>query len=120
MNKVLVINRDDDLLDLVKRVLSQRNLVAKTIKTKDRVMEIIDDFQPDAILIDIENDKDGDLVNEIKQHLSKDNTPVMLMVGDTGYDIDYSRFSADDYIKKPFDSESLANMIKKNVKEKTA
>ena len=75
--KVLAVDDDKDSLDIVKRILRNRNAEVETASSVDEAMDKFVRFNPDVVLSDIGMPgKDGyDLIRLIRQHPAGATTP---------------------------------------------
>lgn len=111
MKKVLVIDDEESMLELVPLILSEENMQVKVTPDCDLLEELLRVFPADLILMDIRlGEEDG---REIcKQLKSKPNPPIIILF--TASDDllkDYKTYLADGYISKPFDINEFKNTI---------
>ncbi len=116
MGKILVVDDDEDILDLVGILLPRHGFtVEKVSKFGDTFMQAAT-FGPDLILLDI-NIKgcDGkEICKELKSPVSPfKNIPVILFSATTDLEKQTAASGADDFIQKPFDMLELVDKIKK-------
>ena len=110
MKKVLVVDDDEDILYVVKFILTSYGFDVQTHSSGLKVPEIVMSYTPDIILLDIRlPGKLGTQVcNELKQIYT---TPIILFSAHTKQDHALSICHADAFIQKPFDMEQLVNTI---------
>lgn len=113
MKKILVIDDEIAIRDLIELVLNRENYTVKTAENGIIGLMEIDSFQPDLVLLDIMlPDYSGyDLCREI---LKKSTIPV-IMISAKNETIDKVlglELGAEDYITKPFDNKELIARIK--------
>ncbi|WP_158798318.1 response regulator transcription factor [Pedobacter sp. L105] len=113
MNRILVVEDDPDLLEVIQLVLEENKYKVFPLMTGRPIFKIIDEFKPNLILMDIRLDgMDGRAIfKEIRTRESTAHLPVILTSG--GFSEDYIRRShlpTDDYLEKPF---QMAEMLKK-------
>lgn len=116
MAKVLVVDDEKDIADLVKLVLQLGNHEVTVITEPDAAVEKAVEIVPDLILLDvIMPNVDGyDLFRELKEQpslaqvpiafLTSNNKSVDLMVG-------LHVMKAEDYITKPFGKQELLDRV---------
>src|SRR5688572_20278858 len=115
MQKILIVDDDKDLLEMVEMTLSRLGYHITTLAKGACFFNIIDSSQPDIILLDIFlGDADGRaLCYNLKLQPAYENIPVILY--SAGYvphsTIEHSK--ADEFIVKPFDIKQLLGKIKK-------
>ena len=115
MQKILIVDDDKDLLEMVEMTLSRLGYHITTLAKGACFFNIIESSQPDIILLDIFlGDADGRaLCYNLKLQPAYENIPVILY--SAGYvphsTIEHSK--ADEFITKPFEIKSLLEKIKK-------
>ena len=115
MQKILVIDDDKDLLEMVEMTLSRLGYHITTLAKGSGFLNIVESIRPDIILLDIFlGDADGrTLCYNLKLLPTYENIPVILY--SAGYvplsTIEHSK--ADEFIIKPFDIKQLLEKIKK-------
>ena len=113
--RILVIDDDIDLLMLLERCLQKQGYYVETAASLPEAEEIISDFIPDLVLLDINvRGQDGrKLCWELKNAPAYSNIKVIIM---SGYDISTGRamlFGADDLLAKPFPTEFLVHRVER-------
>ncbi|OPZ94075.1 MAG: Transcriptional regulatory protein YycF [Firmicutes bacterium ADurb.Bin419] len=113
MKKILVIDDENAIRDLLELVLTRENYQVKTAQNGVAGLVEMDSFQPDLVLLDIMlPDYSGyDLCREI---VKKSTIPV-IMISAKNETIDKVlglELGAEDYITKPFDNRELIARIK--------
>ena len=120
MAKVMVVDDEEDIRDLVKMVMEKEGFEVESAKDGKDLLEKIDRFQPDLIILDVM--MPGPSTKEILQKLrEKDvNSKILLLT--------VVRFSSEEikklseignvvgYMTKPFDIPELVSEINKHVK----
>jgi two-component system, OmpR family, response regulator VicR len=110
--KILVIEDDMDIADLVKLVLETDDFVVETILDAERAYDTAKAFLPDAILLDLSMPKlDGWEVFKILRHDPNfKNVPIAILTAKSeGFDemVGLHVMNADGYITKPFGKQEL-------------
>ncbi|KGE20089.1 response regulator transcription factor [Paenibacillus wynnii] len=113
MKKILVIDDEAALRDLIELVLKRENFRVKTAENGSTGLAELDSFQPDLVLLDLMlPDYSGyDLCKEI---IKKQAIPVIMLSAKNEI-IDKVlglELGAEDYITKPFDNRELIARIK--------
>ena len=116
MEKILVVNNDFDTMELLKSWLERKKYKVKYTGNGDDVTQIVKDFNPDVIIVDVLQEK---VAKNLKATEKTKNIPIILMTGYTILNRDFSMDNADDIIEKPFDPQILERKIK-NVLKKAA
>ena len=115
MPKILVVDDNKDLLEMIEMTLSRLGYRITTLAKGSGFLNIVESIQPDIILLDIFlGDADGrSLCYQMKLQPAYSDIPVILY--SAGYvplsTIEHSK--ADEFIIKPFDIKQLLEMIKK-------
>ena len=113
MIKVLIVDDDNELLEMVSLVLSSRNMDVTTLNHAVNIQSSITSAAPDLILMDIYlGDYDGrDLCQQLKTNEKFSHIPVILYSAGfiTAESITESR--ADDFLQKPFEIIDLYRKI---------
>ena len=110
MKKILVVDDDQDILYLVKYILTSRGFDVHTHSTSLNVLEVLKSYDPDLILLDIRLPwKLGtEICKEIKQIYT---VPIILISSHADHQKSFEESSADAFIIKPFDINQLVNTI---------
>lgn len=116
--KVLVIDDEGDLLKLTKTRLEANGYRVLMLGSGDHALEYVKAEKPDLILLDIVMPgKNGcDVCRELKADKDTGKIPVIVFTAQYPEEeyvkINSGEIGADDYILKPFESESLLAKIK--------
>ena len=112
MKKILVVDNDQDILEVVRISLKFYGFDVKTLSTGLNVPDVVRQYQPDLILLDIFlPDKPGtEICKELKRLNSK--TPIILFSAHAGKGKAFSACKANGFIQKPFDIPQFVNTIK--------
>jgi two-component system alkaline phosphatase synthesis response regulator PhoP/two-component system response regulator VicR len=113
VKKILVIDDEEALRDLIELVLRRENFQVQTAEDGKTALQVLDTFQPDLVILDLMlPDYSGyDLCKEI---VKRQAVPVIMVSAKNeiidkvlGLDL-----GAEDYITKPFDNRELIARIK--------
>lgn len=109
MNKILVINNDEDTMSLLKLWFERRSYTVKYTSSADNITHLIKEFEPKVVLVDV---LQKDAAEEIKKNVETREVPVILM---TGYTLRQTPLEVmvDDVIEKPFNLRLLEKKIEK-------
>lgn len=119
--KILVIDDDLTILEIVKNVLIKCNFDTATAENGEEGLEVIKTENPDAILLD--NKMPGlsgyDVLKQLKKNSATKNIPVIMLTGENSItEVAKSLdLGASDYIVKPFDNENLVVRIKNVIQQ---
>ncbi len=122
MNRILVIDDDQDIVNLLKRFLTKHGYEVETSFSGAQGEKMIDTFNPDLVMCDYRlDDMDGSvLLTKIKER--KPDLPVIIITGysDLRTAIKVVRLGAFDYITKPFIPDEILLNIKQALNQKNA
>ncbi len=112
MNKILIIDDDVKLTDLLGEFFSQHDFKTLSMHNPIQCLEKIKSFDPDIIILDITlPDMDGFQV--LRKIRTKHDTPVIMLTarGEISDRIIGLDLGADDYMPKPFEPQELLARI---------
>jgi DNA-binding response OmpR family regulator len=115
MKKILVVDDDPDILQVVDIILTGEGFNVHTHSTGNNVPEIVDNYHPDLVLLDIQ--LPGKQGNEICKDLkhTDSNLPVILFSAHVKREKAVDVCNADAFIQKPFDVSHLISTINMHV-----
>lgn len=114
MIKVLLVDDDVDLLEMVCLMLRVNDLDADCISRGNEVFPCLQSGDPDIVVMDVFlGDSDGrDLCLKIKNEQKYSRLPVLLYSAGNVSDSTLVECGADDFLQKPFDMNVLINRIR--------
>jgi two-component system, OmpR family, aerobic respiration control protein ArcA len=117
---ILVIEDDETMRSALKRIFEAESYIVKMASDGSELSKALDDASPDLILMDVGLPwMDGiELGQLLKEHKDLKKIPLIFVSGKTS-DEDMKRafeIGADDYVKKPFEIESLKNTVARLLK----
>ncbi len=113
LEKILIVDEDKALCDLIKRYLTENGYLALTAKDGDEMYQQLEQNTPDLIIMDLMlPGEDG--LSLAKQIRSKGNMPIIILSarGDEVDRIVGLEVGADDYLPKPFNPRELLARIR--------
>lgn len=112
--RILVVEDDMDILEIIEIVLNEDNYEISTSTTGKDVVELIHKNDPDLILMDIRlGELDGrQICRELKKGIHCVNTPIVLMSAHAVSTDIKKEACAADFIAKPFDIDDLLLRVK--------
>jgi len=112
MKKILVIDDDKDILEVARISLEFYGFDVKTLSTGVDVVDVVQQYHPDLILLDIVlPEKSGmEVCKELRNLNSK--IPLILFSALSEKGKDLSACKANGFIKKPFDIPQFVDTIK--------
>lgn len=111
--KILVIEKNKSILDVIEIALTLEGYDVLLSQTENGILDKIENYQPDAILLDIifPTHEGTELCRKIKEIESIKNIPVIVL--STHHKIETVKtICADEVIEKPFDLSFLLETIK--------
>jgi two-component system response regulator VicR len=110
--KILIIDDDKDIADLVKLVLESADFEVETASSPETAYDKAREYRPDAILLDLRMPKvDGwTIFKQIRQDDSFDGVPVAILTAKSqqvDQMVGLHIMNADAYITKPFGKQEL-------------
>lgn len=113
LEKILIVDDDKALCDLLRRYLSENGYTTLTAKDGTEMHQLLEQTTPDLIILDLmlPGDDGLTLAKEIR---SKGNTPIIILSarGDEVDRIVGLEVGADDYLPKPFNPRELLARIR--------
>ena len=115
MKKILVVDDDEDILHIVKYLLTSQGFDVQTHSTGLNVPEVVRSYDPNLILLDILlPEKSGiEICKELKQMYA---IPIILISAYSDYKKSFVESRSDAFVVKPFDTDQLVNTIKSHLK----
>ena len=116
MKKILVVDDDTDMLNLVDILLTHHHFVVKTISRWQIISKTIKSFIPDLILMDIDlgGADGGEICKELKRSKETQQLPVILFSALMPEDY-LTVCDAQGFLSKPFQASNLIKIIKHNL-----
>lgn len=111
--KVLTIENDKGIRDLIFTLLTEAGYQIKLIGTEDEIFEEIKNFKPDVILLDVvqPTDRGTELCRAIKENEYTGHVPVIVLSTNVKVTETIKEVCADEVMSKPFDVDELINTI---------
>src|SRR5438067_10962575 len=112
MNKLLIIDDDEDISAMLFLLLRKDFEVAVVTKSED-IFPRIKSFYPDIILLDVFlTGYDGRVIcKQLKFHPDSKHIPVIMVSGDDDVLQTVEKFGANDFIQKPFIADEVISKI---------
>jgi DNA-binding response OmpR family regulator len=113
--KILVLDDDSSILDVISYVLEDAGYTVQTLSSGETILEVIRNFHPDLVLMDIMlADMDGRVIcRELKGSLETEMLPEILISATHNLSDTLKQLGApNDSIAKPFDIENLISRVK--------
>ncbi|SHE56509.1 Response regulator receiver domain-containing protein [Marinitoga hydrogenitolerans DSM 16785] len=118
MGKILVVDDDNVIRNVLKKFLEQANYEVDLAEGGIKAIEMIKNTEYDVILLDIiMEDLDGIEVLRKAKKLSPLTTVIMMTAySSPDYVLHALTLGATDFIEKPFEPEQMLQIVKENVK----
>ncbi len=122
-HKILVVEDDKDIADLIKLVLESADFEVKTVLDSEKAYSTAQAFKPDVIFLDLLMPKmDGwSVFKVIREDSSFANTPIAILTAKSQqFDqmVGLHIMNVDAYIIKPFGKQELIDKTYELIKEK--
>lgn len=113
MRRVLVLENDPDVLDIIKEILSFEGYHTKGITCTDDIFQPLTDYKPDIVLVDYVFDgiNGGEICHQIKNSSSTSKLPVILLSSYPRILKPLAYYGCDAFIAKPFDLPDLTSQV---------
>ncbi len=114
MKKILVVDDNRDILEVIELILSTEGYEVNGLWDASMLNQRITDFNPDLILLDVMlGVLDGrDLCNLLKKNKLTDHIPVIMISASHSLgDMNNHICHPNDFIAKPFDINNLINKV---------
>lgn len=121
MNKLLIIDDDEDISAMLFLLLRSKDFEVAVVTKSEDIFHKIKSFQPDIILLDVYlTGYDGRVIcKQLKFHPDSKHIPVIMVSGDDEILQTVEQYGANDFIQKPFDADTLLGKINNLLKVKT-
>jgi CheY-like chemotaxis protein len=118
MSRIFVVDDQNDILEVLEQVLIQEGFEVKTSCTSHGIIDTIEEFQPNLILLDtFIGEEDGRQACEsIKANASTRDIPIIMLSADRRVEESTKEVGADEFIPKPFSVFTLMNQIERYLK----
>ena len=113
MKKILVVDDDIDILNVVQLVLDANGFEVVAISNWQQINTQVDEFNPDLILLDVSlGTQDGrNICKQLKSNNNTKHISVILFSANHNIEKSLPECLADNFIPKPFDINDLVEGI---------
>lgn len=114
--KILVFEKNKDILDMIEIILTEQGYVVDLVSSDTDVSQHIQNFQPDAILLDIISPtaEGTALCEAIKSAEDTSHIPVIVLSTHPKLEV-IKEICADEVVAKPFDIDFLVTVIEQQL-----
>ena len=111
--KVLVMDDDDSILEILQEALSYENFQVKTAGESLNILKTVNAYSPDVILIDylIGKVNGGEICHQLKSNPSTQHIPVIIMSAYPRVFESLGSYGCNSFIPKPFSLNQLVETI---------
>jgi len=113
LKKILVLDDNQDILDIVHETLTYENFEVKSTANSEDVIPFMEDFAPDLVILDyrVSGANGGEICKLIKNHPRFGTTPVIIFSAYINADSELFAYGCDAIINKPFDLNELVEKV---------
>lgn len=117
MKRILVVDDNKDILQVVQIILQIRGFEVKAIWRGEETLQAVSDFSPDVVLLDVMlGAVNGiDICNQIKSNPDTKHTCIIMFSAHGKAEEILKQCPGDSFISKPFDVHSLTNTIEEEL-----
>lgn len=124
MQKILIVDDDPDILDILRLTLEQEGFVVSEASDGEEALQKVSKEALDLVIVDYRMPKrDGiDVCSQIKKDILLRHMPVIMLTGlsELDYKLTGIDAGADDYIVKPFEPRELVARVKMILRRSTS
>lgn len=115
IKRILILDDNEDILEIVQEVLSYENYEVKAMKEAGGFMTVVREFRPQLLLLDfkLRDGNGGELCRTLKADPDFGNIPVIIFSAYTYPNLDLKAYGCDAVIAKPFNLEELTTTVAK-------
>ena len=112
---ILIVDDDPNIREYLETLFTDNGYAVKTAANGDAALELLKDFRPDCITLDIEMpDKTGPWFNRALQRgKTYANIPIIVITGHTG--LKYVIPNAVGSLSKPFEQKELLDLVRETI-----
>ncbi|HVF97615.1 MAG TPA: response regulator transcription factor [Flavisolibacter sp.] len=113
MAKILLIDDDPDMRQLISAALNKEGFSVTTVSRKQEALQKIIEDKPSVVLLDVllSGDDGRDLCREIKANAATQHIPVIMLSGHPAAAVKIESCGADDFLAKPFSTQELLSRL---------
>lgn len=113
--RILIIDNDAEVLSMMQEALVYEGFEVKAQEEADRIFEVIDDYQPDLIMIDyiLDGINGGEICHDIKTNRITFHIPVVIVSAYSKVILSLGNYKSDAFLAKPFGLDELVQMVNK-------
>ncbi|RYE35736.1 MAG: response regulator [Sphingobacteriaceae bacterium] len=114
LKKVLILDNDPGILDMMDEVLRYEGFSVKTLESTDDIISTVKHHQPDVLILDyiLRGINGGELCKKIKTTTDTAAIPVIIFSAYSKVLQSLSYYNCDAYVPKPFDLTEMVDLVK--------
>jgi DNA-binding response OmpR family regulator len=111
--RILVLDDNRDILDIVHETLTYEQFEVKSTGSSEEVLPLVDKFAPDLVILDyrVAGLNGGELCKQIKSNPNFKNIPVIIFSAYINHNDELFAYGCDAIINKPFDLNELVEKV---------
>lgn len=115
MKRILVLDDNEDILEIVQETLSYEQFEVKSTAVGEDVLPLIKDFVPHLVILDyrVSGMNGGEICKQIKSHPDYSHIPVIIFSAYINSNGELNGYGCDAIINKPFDLGELVDKVNK-------
>ena len=115
MKRVLIVDNDPDVLDIMQEALTYEGLRVTCVDEANDILRLIDQHKPDLLMVDylLNGINGGEICHQLKENPKTQHLPVIIMSAYPRVMLSPGNYNSDDFIAKPFDLTDMVGRIKK-------
>ncbi|MVN92918.1 response regulator [Mucilaginibacter aquatilis] len=112
LKRILVLDDNEDILDVVNEVLSYENFEVRTTTTSNDFLQVAQNYNPDLVILDyhLGDGNGGDICRQVKADEQLGKVPVIIFSAYINRNED-PLFECEAVISKPFDLDELVSKV---------
>jgi len=113
LKRILVLDDNQDILEVVNEVLSYENFDVHTTCTSNNILQVARDYHPDLVILDflLNDGNGGEICKQFKADSALKHIPVIIFSAYINRNVDYPSFGCEAVISKPFDLNELVDKV---------
>ena len=113
MKKILVVDDNEDILQIMKLFLNSKGFTVLTEPNGRETYNQVDNYQPDLIILDVflGNSDGRQICNELKNDDRTKNIPIIIFSANAKPEEVMRACKADDFLSKPFELNDLLAVV---------
>ncbi|HVS94255.1 MAG TPA: response regulator [Mucilaginibacter sp.] len=113
MKKVLLLDNDEAVLDVMQEALTFAGFNVKCIEQTSDIFSEIENYGPDVVVLDylLNGINGGEICHQIKDNKKTSSLPVVIVSAYPKVLRSPGNYGCDDFIPKPFDLDDLTERI---------